>query len=101
MQPDGLLTTNTAYGWLNGSMTWDNPFGWTYRNPPSNAVPVGVFATTQPDAKSVFTITTNGDFSVSKLGNTALRTIGGNCFWNGNQVNPVEDYYEPEGNGDE
>ena len=101
MQPDGILTTNTAYGWLNGSMTWDNPFGWTYHHPPSNAVPAGVFATTQPDAKDVFVITASGDFSVSKLSNTAFRTLGGTCLLNGHSTTPVEESYEPDGDGNE
>ncbi|MBR4653890.1 MAG: hypothetical protein IKO72_11085 [Kiritimatiellae bacterium] len=83
-------STNTAYGWLHGVMTWDIPFGWAGLTPPDCMQPLGVFATSQPDAKSIFTITTNGNFSVSKLGNTAIRARDGRCFLNGSLTTPEE-----------
>ena len=96
MLPNGTLSPYVADGWLSGSMTWDNPFGWTGLSPLAGASPVGVFAT---GVKDIYSITSDGDFSVFKLGNTALRTIDGNCFLNGYQVTPEEEYYELGNNG--
>jgi hypothetical protein len=96
MLPNGTLSPYVADGWLNGSMTWDNPFGWTGLGPSAGASPVGVFAT---GVKDIYSITVDGDVSVFKLGNTALRTVDGNCFLNGSQVTPEEVYYVPSSNG--
>ena len=96
MLPNGTLSPYVADGWLSGSMTWDNPFGWTGLSPSAGASPVGVFATSVQD---IFSITADGDFSVLKLGNTALRTVDGNCFLNGSKVTPEEVYYVPSSNG--
>ena len=96
MLPNGTLSPYVADGWLNGSMTWDNPFGWTDFDPSAGAPPAGVFATGVQD---IFSITADGDFSVLKLENTALRTVDGNCFLNGSQVTPEEEYYVPSNSG--
>ena len=98
MLPDGRLSPHVVDGWQNGSMTWDNPFGWTESDPPAGALSTGVFATW---VKAVYSITADGDFSVSKLGNTALRTVDGNCFLNGSQVTPEEEYHVPDNNGNQ
>ena len=74
MMPNGTETTNTAYGWLGGTMTWKVPFGWKSGEYPSGNEPVGVFA---EGTRQIMTITANGDFSVQKLGHVATRQIGG------------------------
>ena len=98
MLPDGTLSPHVVDGWQSGSMVWANPFGWTDSDPPAGTSPTGVFATNVTD---VYSITTTGDSSVSKLGNTALRTVDGNCFINGSQVTPEEEYYVPGNYGNQ
>ena len=81
MMPNGTTTTNTAYGWLGGSLTWKVPFGWTAFGAPASADPIGVFAW---DVRQITSITETGDFSIQKLGHKATRqinvviTVGGN-----------------------
>ena len=70
-------------------------FGWTAFNPAANAPHVGTISPPQPYV-DVFTITENGNASVFKLGNTALRTTDGRCFLNGVQVEPEEFMYTGE-----
>ena len=74
MMPDGTETTNTAYGWLGGSMTWKVPFGWRRRFHNSGDDPMGVFA---EDTRQIMSVTADGDFSVQKLGHEATRQING------------------------
>ena len=73
-------------------------FGWTAFRPTANAPHVGVFPTSQPYV-DIFTITETGSASVFKLGNTALRTLDGGCFLNGQATTPEEEYYVPDNNG--
>ena len=98
MLPNGTLSPYVVDGWQSGSMTWDNPFGWNGLNPVDGSSPVGVFAT---GVKDIYSITVDGGFSVFKLENTALRTVDGNCFLNGNQVTPEEEYYVPSNSGNQ
>lgn len=90
--PNGAVTTNTAYGWRKGVMEWDIPFGWNHRDPFVTADPVGVFAT---DVKHIFSMSSTGSLSISKLGNTVRRDLNGNCYLNDVlKPNPEEEYYQ-------
>ena len=80
MMPDGTVTTNTAYGWLGGSLTWKVPFGWGGKPAASDSDPIGVFA---EDVRQVFTITPQGDLKIEKLGHSAERKIDGRIFVGG------------------
>ena len=82
MKPDGSTTTNTDYGWLGGgSLIWKVPFGWAEFGVNSASEPIGVFA---EDVRQIMTITADGDFSVMKLGHTAIRQINGAITLDGN-----------------
>ena len=82
MMPDGTTTTNTAYGWLGGgSLTWKVPFGWKKFDDSSSSDPIGIFA---EDTRQITSITADGDFSVMKLGHTAIRQINGAITLDGN-----------------
>ena len=74
MMPDGTATTNTAFGWLGGSLTWKVPFGWNKKPFADKADQVGTFA---EGTRQVFRINANGDFFVDKLKHTAERKLSG------------------------
>ena len=89
MMPDGTTTTNTAYGWLGGgSLTWKVPFGWKKFDDSSSSDPIGIFA---EDTRQITSITADGDFSVKKLGFTAIRQIDGVITLDGNEDDGILD----------
>lgn len=88
MMPNGTVTTNTAYGWIGGSMTWKVPFGWKSSEYPSGDEPVGVFA---EGTRQIMSITAEGDFSVQKLGHAATRHINGPITLDGNEDDGILD----------
>ena len=89
MMPDGTTTTNTEYGWLGGgSLIWKVPFGWVESGANSASEPIGVFA---EDVRQITTITADGDFSVMKLGHTAIRQINGTITLDGNADDGILD----------
>ena len=74
MMPNGTETTNTAYGWLGGTMTWKVPFGWKHWTAGDSAGPVGRFA---EDTRQIMSVTADGTFSVQKLQHSAMRQTNG------------------------
>ena len=89
MMPDGTTTTSTEYGWLGGgSLIWKVPFGWVESGANSASEPIGVFA---EDVRQITTITADGDFSVMKLGHTAIRQINGTITLDGNADDGILD----------
>ena len=88
MMPNGTMTTNTAYGWLGGNLTWKIPFGWKHIDAPSSAEAAGSFA---EDTRQSMSITPTGDFSVQKLRHEAIRRIDGTITVDGNPDDGVLD----------
>ena len=88
MMPNGTTTTNTAYGWLGGSLIWKVPFGWVESGASSSSQPIGRFA---EDTRQITSITATGDFKVEKLGHTAIRQISGTVTLDGNPDDGVLD----------
>ena len=86
--PDGTETTNTAYGWLGGSLIWKVPFGWRKQFDRSTTEPVGRFAEGE---RQIMSITADGDFSVQKLGHEAIRRIDGTITLDGNADDGIID----------
>ena len=86
--PDGTETTNTAYGWLGGSLVWKVPFGWRKQFDRSTTEPVGRFAEGE---RQIMSITADGDFSVQKLGHEAIRRIDGTITLDGNADDGIVD----------
>ena len=86
--PDGTETTNTAYGWLGGTMTWKVPFGWRGKSDRSVTDPIGRFA---EDVRQIMSITESGDFGVQKLGHEAIRRIDGTITLDGNADDGILD----------
>ena len=75
-------------------MVWENPFGWNANDVSSGTSAYGQFAVSQTNVNDVFVITTNGHFSVSKFGNTAIRACGGGCYLNGSPTIPTEVFWD-------
>lgn len=76
-KPDGTETTDVSYGWLGGSLTWKVPMGWGGKIMPEYSEPSGTFA---EETRQRFLITSQGDVTVEKLGNSAERKIDGRVF---------------------
>ena len=76
MKNDGTVTTNTAFGWLDGSLVWKVPFGWkgAFDIHTSITNPIGRFA---EGTLQEMSINPRGDFSIKKLKHTAVRQIDG------------------------
>jgi len=84
MKASGELTDDESYGWLGGRLVWMVPFGWQQKGTAvdSQIQPIGRFAI---DATQTFTISTNGDFKIEKLGHSSERKITGEVFTDGHQ----------------
>ena len=80
---DGDLTDNPAFGWEDGWITWEVPFGWTsaeLAKADENAIPMKVF---DPQAGHRFEITPSGLVTVRKFGNSAQSEADGRMYCNG------------------
>ena len=79
----GDLTDDPAFGWEDGWIAWEIPFGWTTNeaireNP--KATPLRVF---DPNAGHRIEITPAGLVTVRKFGNCVQRDVGGRMACNG------------------
>ena len=79
----GDLTDDPAFGWEDGWIAWEIPFGWTTNeaireNP--KATPLRVF---DPNAGHRIEITSAGLVTVRKFGNCVQRDVGGRMACNG------------------
>lgn len=45
MKPDGTITDDLRYGWMNGTMNWKIPVGWNERNSAKGETVVKSFQT--------------------------------------------------------
>ena len=77
---DGLFIDDPSYHWIYGLIVMNNPFGWNTANTSGNALPIGMFATGTQDRLELFS---DGTFIVEKLGNEAIRYVGGDVYLNG------------------
>lgn len=88
MTNDGVETSDTAYGWLGGSLKWKIPFGWkgSFDTTTTAMTPVGRFA---EETIQEIQISPSGDFSIQKLGHIAERKINGEITVDGNSGEDV------------
>ena len=80
---DGDLTDNPDFGWEDGWITWEVPFGWAsaeLADKDKNTPPLKVF---DPQAGHRFEITPSGLVTVRKFGNSAQREADGRMYCNG------------------
>ena len=81
---DGLgnFTDNPAYGWADGEIAWDIPFGWGSKPQDAGASPT-LYKQFDPGAGHRIKIVPSGTVSVRKFGNEATRDIQGTTYLNG------------------
>ena len=67
--------------WMSGRQEWRIPFGWQDGSVPEGSLvdPIAVFY----EARQIFTISTNGDYKVEKLGHSSERKFDGRIFTDG------------------
>ena len=68
--PDGTLTNDYAFGWMEGDMEWNIPFGWNAKGTTNGTEAVGQFEGT----KQEFYIDEHGFTGVRKFHNQVTRT---------------------------
>ena len=69
MKPDGTITDDLRYGWMNGTMNWKIPVGWNERNSAKGETVVKSFQTYWQQ----FAINAQGTLRIAKLGNWIQR----------------------------
>ena len=69
MKPDGTITDDSRYGWMNGTMNWKIPVGWNERNSANGETVVKSFQTYWQQ----FSINAQGTLRIAKLGNWIQR----------------------------
>jgi hypothetical protein len=79
---DGILIDDENYGWIYGSLNWQNPFGWNELDTSGTSVEFARFAEGVQQEMIIFP---NGMFGVRKHKNIAVRYIDGRVYLNGEQ----------------
>ena len=74
--PDGTLTNDYSYGWMDGTMVWQVPFGWNALDTEGETEPFKTFGSLTQE----FYIDDSGCSGVRKFGNQALRLIDDRRF---------------------
>lgn len=69
MKPDGTITDDSRYGWMNGTMNWKIPVGWNEQNSANGETVVKSFQTYWQQ----FSINAQGTLRIAKLGNWIQR----------------------------
>ena len=71
LTPSGHVSTSTEHSWTSGYVYMDNPFGWTEREPSTDASPDRRFG---EDIQDEIMLTSDGTVGVRKLGKEVSRT---------------------------
>jgi hypothetical protein len=80
--PDGTMTNDYSFCWMDGLMVWQVPFGWHVNGTTGNVDPCGTFGGTTQE----FYIDRWGHAAVRKFGNQATRRIDDKRYLNGIEV---------------
>ena len=80
--PDGVVTNDYSYGWMDGLMIWQIPFGWHARGTSGETAQAGNIAGTTQE----FYIDRWGHTAIRKFNNQATRRIDDRRFFNGVEV---------------
>jgi hypothetical protein len=86
--PDGSFTVNEQYGWTDGTVWWEIPFGWGEYDGASDREPVGRFA---DGVTALHVIFSNGRCGVRKFQNQVTRDIDSTIRLNGTVVEGEDD----------
>ena len=68
--PDGTLTNDISFGWIEGGIVWSIPLGWNNRNMDEEDLPVRTNAVPEQQR---FVINSEGTLGVVKAGHYVLR----------------------------
>ncbi len=80
--PDGVETNDYSFGWMDGLMIWQIPFGWNARGTSGETPQIGNIAGTTQE----FYIDRWGHTAIRKFNNQATRRIDDRRFLNGLEV---------------
>ena len=80
--PDGTLTNDYSFGWMEGSMTWEVPFGWNVKGTTNGTEPFGMFGGTTQE----FCIEPSGFTGVRKFHNQATRHVNDARYLNWKRI---------------
>ena len=80
--PDGVETNDYSFGWMDGLMIWQVPFGWNARGTSGETPQFGNIAGTTQE----FYIDRWGHTAIRKFNNQATRRIDDRRFLNGIEV---------------
>ena len=80
--PGGILTNDYSFGWMDGSMVWQVPFGWHARGTKGEAEPFKTFGTTTQE----FYIDPWGRTGVRKFRSQATRLLNDRRFLGAREI---------------
>jgi hypothetical protein len=83
--PDGILTNDTSFGWIDGRIVWNIPMGWGEKNSVIGDNPYKKFA---EDTKAEMRIFSSGQSGVRKFQHQVTRYIDGRIFLDMREVIP-------------
>jgi hypothetical protein len=83
--PDGILTNDLSFGWIDGRVEWDIPMGWGEKNSLIGDNPYKKFA---EDTKAEMRIFSSGQSGVRKFQHQVTRYIDGRIFLDMKEIKP-------------
>ena len=83
--PDGILTNDLSFGWIDGRVEWDIPMGWGEENSVIGDNPYKKFA---EDTKAEMRIFSSGQSGVRKFQHQVTRYIDGRIFLDMKEIKP-------------
>jgi hypothetical protein len=83
--PDGILTDNISFGWIDGRVDWDIPMGWGEEKSVIGDNPYKKFA---EDTKAEMRIFSSGQSGVRKFQHQVTRYIDGRIFLDMKEIEP-------------
>ena len=79
---DGILTNDYSFGWMEGTMTWEIPFGWNAKGTTKGTEPYGTFEGSTQE----FYISQGGFVGVRKFRNQATRYVNDARYLNWKRI---------------
>ena len=79
---DGILTNDYSFGWMEGTMTWEVPFGWNAKGTTKGTEPYGTFEGSTQE----FYISQGGFVGVRKFRNQATRYVNDARYLNWKRI---------------
>ena len=77
---EGLFVLDESYGWINGLLVWEVPFGWNERNTRGLSPVAFEFFR---EARHTVIIEETGRVTLRKIDNEVSREVNGSVYLNG------------------